>query len=66
VRLVVADDDRFLEFEDPASGKPVQVYPTSETGQTTSGLRRVSKTWNFEQDGRKYRVQLQVTHPEQT
>lgn len=59
----VSDGDRFAEFDDPETGKPVQVYPSSETGQTSSGTRRVSKTWNFELNGLRYRIQLQVQYP---
>ena len=55
----ISDDRRTLEFDDARTGMPTQVYPSSETGQLSSGTRRVSKTWRFEHEGREYRVQLQ-------
>jgi len=61
MQIRVSEEDKFLEFDQDGMG--ARVYPSSETGQTTSGLRRVSTTWKFEQDGKQYRVQLQVTHP---
>jgi len=60
----ITDEDKVLEFQDTPNKRLVHVYPTSETGQASSGTRRVSKTWNFEHEGLKYRVQLQITHPE--
>lgn len=56
----VSDESRVLAYDEP-DGTKVHVYPTSETGQLSSGTRRVSKTWNFDLGGLRYRVQLQVT-----
>jgi hypothetical protein len=39
------------------------VKASNETGNPARRLE--SKTWNFDQDGKHYRVQIQVTSPEE-
>jgi hypothetical protein len=62
VSLVFEENSRTLEVHfGTVNVRPFRVQATSETGNPAVG--RESKTWNFDEDGTQYRVQIQVTHP---